>query len=189
MRYVGNLRNNTPFENERREKAVFPPGSSVPDMMRENADVMERDVPNNGGNNFMNNSTSMAENNQRPNREGEMNSSFPLKSGETLRREDLPTRGDARSLSPEYNSNMGFIYSRPQGASCGTRRALNDFLCEYMGKYITVEFLFGADTYVKKSGVLNEMGMNYIVLDINGVMTVCDLTDMKFINVSTNDLI
>lgn len=70
--------------------------------------------------------------------------------------------------------------------TCGPSVRLSDIMCMYAGKNIDVEFMFGADTYVKKSGILSGAGMNFIVLTDPETMqkTICDLTDMKFINIS-----
>ena len=74
------------------------------------------------------------------------------------------------------------------GMTCGTGMGLADIICMYAGKNIDAEFLFGADTYVKKSGILSGAGQNFIILTNpeTGLKTICGLSDMKFISLSGN---
>ena len=192
LRYVGNIRRGEDdYYNAPYDKAVFPPGSVVPDNVSEDSEMYNQPTDNIMNRNI-NNMTNDRDNNMR----------FPLNQGEVLKRNNMPentqnnnmpeniqkNRGMDADTNESYNANMGIAYRYPGNSGCSLSRPISDLLCEYMGKYITAEFMFGADTYVKKSGILKEMGMNYIVLDVNGVWVICDLTDVKFINISSNDL-
>ncbi len=183
MRYVGNIRRGEDdFYNAPYDKAVFPPGSIVPDNVSEDSEMYNQSTDNMMNRN-MNNIPDENGNNVR----------FPLNQGEVLKRNNMPENTQRNremdiDINERYNANMGIAYRYPGNSGCSPNRPISDLLCEYMGKYITAEFMFGADTYVKKSGILKEMGMNYIVLDVNGVWIICDLTDVKFINISSNDL-
>ena len=183
MRYVGNIRRGMDdYYNEPYDKAVFPPGSVVPENVSENSEMYNRQDNNMSSRNM----NEMSDENN-----GDIR--FPLNQGETLKRNNMPeNRLTSREMETDtverYNANMGIAYRKPAGGGCTLNRPITDLLCEYIGKYITAEFMFGADTYVKKSGILKEMGMNYIVMDVNGVWVICDLTDVKFINISSNDL-
>ena len=183
MRYVGNIRRGEDnYYNAQYDKAVFPPGSIVPDNVTEDAEMYNQSVDN-GMSRNMNNMMDESDNNIR----------FPLNQGEVLKRGNMPENTQRNremdvDTNERYNANMGIAYRYPGNSGCSLKRPISDLLCEYMGKYITAEFMFGSDTYVKKSGILKEMGMNYIVLDVNGVWVICDLTDVKFINISSNDL-
>ncbi len=52
-----------------------------------------------------------------------------------------------------------------------------------IGRFVVVEFLIGTSNTVTKSGVLYEVGLNYIVLydEAEGSYTVCDFYAIKFI--------
>lgn len=184
LRYVGNIRRGEDnFYNAPYDKAVFPPGGIVPDNVSE-----ESEMYNQSTDNMMNRNINNMQD------ENDNNIRFPLNQGEVLKRDNMPentqrNREIGVETNERYNANMGIAYKYPGNSGCSQRRPISDLLCEYMGKYITAEFMFGADTYVKKSGILKEMGMNYIVLDVNGVWVICDLTDAKFINISSDDLL
>jgi len=187
LRYVGNLRKeNGDYFNRQYDKAIFPPNSEIPDMVSENSQMYN---PMNSKNSYNENSN----NNDNIMRDENREVRFPLKNdenGNNLRdmNGNMMMDNHKMNMQTDYQHNMGVALRRPSGG-CMANRPLSDFLCSYMGKYITAEFLFGSDTYVKKTGILNGMGMNYIILDINGTTTVCDLTDAKFINISSDDLI
>ena len=52
-----------------------------------------------------------------------------------------------------------------------------------LGYYVECDFLIGTQTIVRRSGILYQVGMSYLVLydDINGYYTVCDFYSLKFI--------
>ena len=236
MRYVGNMRKNTAgnFSNQT-DKAVFPPGSIIPENMAEDA-VMYGQNPmmgqqqarqmqqNTGGaaeiTSANDNAAAHTRDNMTDNNEsihGLMDydgMEFPFSGGGVLRRVDSPDSNfigsveDPRGFSPanglggrpgmnegNMSENMsGNMSQRPmrpmQGAQgsmiCGPGVRLSDVMCMYSGKNVEIEFLFGADTYVKKSGIISGAGMNFVILTDPGTgrKTVCDLTDMKFVSIS-----
>lgn len=200
MRYVGSLKKeNNNYDNIRKEKAVFPPGSIIPGDMNELAESASHYNENNSG------KEQCGKNTVNDSRFSDGEALFPLKNNDNQSLEGECGEFSENSAGTYINSgsyageqlkppmsfqnNMGFIYENNSVKGCASNRSLNDFLCAYMGKYISAEFLFGADTYVKKSGILTATGMNYIVLNVNGNTVVCDMTDARFINISTDDLI
>ncbi len=62
---------------------------------------------------------------------------------------------------------------------------ITGYLCGHTGKYVRMEFLFGEQTHVDKTGVLREVGNNYVVMQEMGTdnMIVCPLNKIKFINI------
>lgn len=66
---------------------------------------------------------------------------------------------------------------------CGTY--ITSYLCSHVGSYIRIEFLFGEQTHVEKTGILYEVGKNYVVVREMGTntMVVCSLNKIKFINI------
>lgn len=62
---------------------------------------------------------------------------------------------------------------------------ITGYLCGHTGRYIRMEFLFGEQTHVEKTGILREVGRNYIVMQEMGTenMIVCPLDKIKFINI------
>jgi len=234
LRYVGNMKKSSAdnFSNQT-DKAVFPPGSIIPENMQDDA-VMYRQNPTMGQQQgFQTNQRQMQQNvrdaganenavahtrdnmsDNNPNLHGLMDyegMEFPFSSGGVLRRSDSPDSGfvgsveDPRGFSPanglggrpvmnegNMSGNMNQRPMRPMGGAhgpmiCGPSVRLSDIMCMYAGKNIEIEFLFGADTYVKKSGILSGAGMNFIILTDpqSGQRTICDLTDMKFVSIES----
>lgn len=156
MKYVGNLKkNNVFFENDGfdSQKAVFPPGSIIPDAVSENSQSFEEFKENFDG-------------------------------GELF--------GDIKSLKPDkgFSKPLYFGDEMPKNAAnvvsvCGGNKGMGDFLSMYIGKKVSAEFLFGADTYAKKTGTLIGSGLNFFVLKTEDEKEViCDLTDIKFITLA-----
>lgn len=58
------------------------------------------------------------------------------------------------------------------------------FLRTVVGKRVRVEFLLGTSIMVDKSGILEEVGISYIVLaEESGTRVMCDLYSIKFVNI------
>lgn len=233
MRYVGNMRKNMPVQPENRmDKAVFPPGSIIPEKMAEDA-VMYEQNPMTGQQGFQRDLMQQRKNVQ-PEAENALSTmntndtaaransenyrvdgdnlrglmdyegmEFPLPSGSVLRRYNDEERFTGSVEDPRNFSPANGLGGRPMDTNvnsltgmgrnplnntvpCGSNMRLSDIMCMYAGEHIDVEFMFGADTYVKKSGILSGAGMNFIVLTDAETMqkTICDLTDMKFVNIS-----
>lgn len=169
MRYIGSVKKNNYFENNginggineriyedenaekvypservQSEKAVFPPGSIIPDKVRESAENFEE-------------------------YKGNFDISELFGGGEVLSREREVQGGKTLKNGGVYEYN-------------GEKNLIGDFLRMHMGERVYAEFLFGADTYAKKSGILTGVGINYIIIRLDsGEDVLCDLTDIKFI--------
>ena len=59
------------------------------------------------------------------------------------------------------------------------------YLCQKIGSYLRVEFLFGENIHVEKTGVLKNVGKDFLVLTESGTDTeiVCSAKNIKFINI------
>ena len=77
-------------------------------------------------------------------------------------------------------SNMGADINR----SCGIMSA-SSFLCGHTGKMVRVEFLFGENTHVEKTGILQSVGKDFMVISEPGTNNsiVCSVKNVKFINI------
>ncbi len=62
---------------------------------------------------------------------------------------------------------------------------ITDYLCDKSGNYARVEFLFGENTHVEKTGVLESVGRDFVVLVEAGTGSriVCMAKNIKFINI------
>lgn len=62
---------------------------------------------------------------------------------------------------------------------------VSSYLCQNVGSYARVEFLFGENTHIEKTGVLESVGKDFIVLTESGTGTrlVCSSKHIKFINI------
>lgn len=70
----------------------------------------------------------------------------------------------------------------------GIAQRTNDvtaYLQNQKGKYIKVEFLFGENIHMEKTGTLEEVGKDYIAVRENGTnsIIVCSTNRIKFINI------
>lgn len=59
------------------------------------------------------------------------------------------------------------------------------YLRSIIGKRIRVTFLIGTDSLTDRTGILEEVGISYIVVrDVNsGVHTMCDIYSIKFVTI------
>ncbi len=91
----------------------------------------------------------------------------------------MPDR--ARNSFSVQNNNTNMPVS---GNNCGGAY-ISGYLCGQTGKYVRLEFLFGEQTHVEKTGILREVGRNYIVMQEMGTnnMVVSPLDKIKFINI------
>ena len=62
---------------------------------------------------------------------------------------------------------------------------VSDYLCSQAGNYARVEFMFGENTHIEKTGVLESVGRDFIVLAEagSGARVVCSVKNIKFINI------
>ncbi|KYH35153.1 hypothetical protein CLTEP_09730 [Clostridium tepidiprofundi DSM 19306] len=60
-----------------------------------------------------------------------------------------------------------------------------NWLIEQIGKYIKIEFLIGTSMLIDREGVLEEVGVNYIVIKESGTLDtlMCDMYSIKFVRV------
>lgn len=73
-----------------------------------------------------------------------------------------------------------------QGPPPATERGyIPYYLTSNLGKSVRAEFIIGTNQYVDKTGILNEVGINYFVLEDVGSRThiMCDLYSVKFVTV------
>ncbi|MBR5615061.1 MAG: hypothetical protein IKW64_07200 [Clostridia bacterium] len=63
--------------------------------------------------------------------------------------------------------------------------AVSNYLFGQIGKLIRVEFLFGENTHIEKTGVLQSVGKDFMVISETGTNNsiVCSVKNIKFINV------
>lgn len=68
--------------------------------------------------------------------------------------------------------------------NCGMNSA-SSYLCQRIGNYAKVEFLFGENTHIEKTGILDSVGKDFIVLTEAGTGTqvLCSVKNIKFINI------
>ncbi|HEY8891285.1 MAG TPA: alginate lyase [Clostridium sp.] len=57
-----------------------------------------------------------------------------------------------------------------------------------IGKYIKIEFLIGSNIFIDREGVLQEVGISYIVIKESGTndLVMCDIYSIKFVRVFDN---
>ncbi|MCB2295652.1 hypothetical protein LGK95_19435 [Clostridium algoriphilum] len=57
-----------------------------------------------------------------------------------------------------------------------------------IGKYIKIEFLIGSNMFIDREGVLQEVGISYIVIKESGTndLVMCDIYSIKFVRVFDN---
>lgn len=87
----------------------------------------------------------------------------------------------------EQTQIMGYMTGPPQPlsrADCG-KTEVSAYLCQSIGNYAKVEFLFGENVHVEKTGVMENVGKDFIVLSETGTGTkiVSSLKNIKFINI------
>lgn len=60
------------------------------------------------------------------------------------------------------------------------------FLREQIGKLIRVEFLIGTNNLTDRTGILEDVGVSYILLRSieSGNLVYCDLYSIKFVNIT-----
>ncbi|MBQ2932703.1 MAG: hypothetical protein IJE62_07715 [Clostridia bacterium] len=94
---------------------------------------------------------------------------------------DSPHSRDEQTPIMGYMTQPGQSLSRPD---CG-KTEVSSYLCQSIGSYAKVEFLFGENVHVEKTGVMENVGKDFIVLSEAGTGTkiVSSLKNIKFINI------
>lgn len=77
--------------------------------------------------------------------------------------------------------------TEPMMSSGGCFDALNvnGYLCNHIKKYVKIEFVFGEQTHVEKTGILRDVGRNFVVIREMGTNNdvVCSINKIKFITI------
>ena len=62
------------------------------------------------------------------------------------------------------------------------------FLREHLGKLVRVEFLIGTNNLVDRVGILEDVGVSYILLRSieSNTLVYCDIYSIKFVTISDN---
>ncbi len=82
---------------------------------------------------------------------------------------------------------MGF--PNPQDSmmsgGCMNSVSVNGYLCGHTGKYVKIEFIFGEQTHIEKTGILRSVGQNFVVVREMGSENdiVCAINKIKFITI------
>ena len=59
-----------------------------------------------------------------------------------------------------------------------------NYLKRFIGKKVSIDFLVGTNKWVHKTGVLKDVGPDYVAfVNPNGLTTIADLFSIKFIDV------
>ncbi len=113
--------------------------------------------------------------------------------GNMIRDNNTMVRDDNVPIKDDNTQIMGYMPDFPpmprQGRGAIQRHDCSkvdvaSYLCGNAGSYARVEFLFGENTHVEKTGVLESVGRDFIVLTEAGTGTqiVSSLKNIKFIN-------
>lgn len=71
-------------------------------------------------------------------------------------------------------------------ATVNNQGYIQAYLQGQVGKFVRIEFLIGTNITTDRSGVLSEVGINYIVLtDASGAKVMCDLYAIKFVTTAS----
>lgn len=62
------------------------------------------------------------------------------------------------------------------------------FLREHLGKLVRIEFLIGTNNLVDRVGILEDVGVSYILLRSieSNTLVYCDIYSIKFVTISDN---
>ena len=92
-------------------------------------------------------------------------------------------RMDVSGTLPGLGVNPNTSQGEPVFTNPGYIQA---YLRTQIGRFVRVEFLLGTNLLADKSGLLREVGINYIVLeDASRDLIMCDLYSIKFVTTST----
>lgn len=180
-RYGSNKRNpNPPWPNEQ-SVVVVPPGVNAAAIGKMDAEVrntldeekitvIDKSEIIHNSEEILNSEKSEMENSQSfEERERPLKTYIPDTS---MRNSDLVRNNPVSSMGTGVNQ------------SCGVMSA-SSFLCGHTGKMVRVEFLFGENTHVEKTGILQSVGKDFMVISEPGTNNsiVCSVKNIKFINI------
>ncbi|HEY8803940.1 MAG TPA: hypothetical protein VIM42_02325 [Clostridium sp.] len=80
-------------------------------------------------------------------------------------------------------------YEVAPGSPIVNNRLYNQgWLITQIGKYIKIEFLIGSNMWIDREGILQEVGISYIVIKETGTndILMCDIYSIKFVRVFDN---
>ncbi len=97
-----------------------------------------------------------------------------------FRENNMPIMGFMQEDRLRPQNSLGNL----QSPIC-TKTDVASYLCQKVGRYARVEFLFGENTHVEKTGILESVGKDFIVLTESGTgsQVVCSSKNIKFINI------
>lgn len=98
-----------------------------------------------------------------------------------IRRDPIMGNMPDRQMQPNIqrqNNNMTI------GGMCGNM-GVAGYLCGQTGKHVKLEFLFGENTHMEKTGILRQVGKDFVAIQENGTnnIIVCATNKIKFINI------
>ena len=180
-RYGSNKRNpNPPWPNEQ-SVVVVPPGVNAAAIGK--MDIETRNMPDEEKITVTDKSEMVHNSEEILNTEKsevEISESFeernrPLKTyipDTSVRNSDLARNNSMTNMDTDINR------------SCGIMSA-SSFLCGHTGKMVKVEFLFGENTHIEKTGILQSVGKDFMVISEPGTNNsiVCSVKNVKFINI------
>lgn len=168
MRKFGNNKKNPnpPWPNQA-SMVVVPPGSNATAVGMEGQRVYEMTEEE------------MRERNGAPDMTSNTGSIVNEESERELRRD--PIMGNLQSGTFRQRGNL---LGMQNGSFCGNM-GVNGYLCGQVGKYVKLEFLFGENTHMEKTGRLREVGKDFVAIQENGTrnIIVCSISKIKFINI------
>lgn len=167
MRKFGSVKKNPnpPWPNQQ-SAVIVPPGSNTNavGLAGQKAYEMPRDMMDKPMQNSANNSVTFEEDERGVRRD-------PIMGNMTVRQ-------TPQNMQRQSNNNMSI------GGMCGNMGVTN-YLCGQIGKYVKLEFLFGENTHMEKTGILRQVGKDFVAIQENGTnnIIVCATNKIKFINI------
>ena len=167
MRKFGSVKKNPnpPWPNQQ-SAIIVPPGSNTNavGLAGQKAYEMPRDMMEKSVQNPSNNAVQFEEDERGIRRE-------PIMGNMTVRK-------TTQNMQRQNNNNMSL------GGMCGNM-GVSSYLCGQTGKYVKLEFLFGENTHMEKTGILRQVGKDFVAIQENGTnnIIVCATNKIKFINI------
>ena len=180
-RYGSNKRNpNPPWPNEQ-SVVVVPPGVSAAAIGSMNAETRnmpdEEKITVTDKSEIIHNNNEISDNEKTEiaNSESFEDRDRPLKTyipDTSMRNSDLVRNPPVSGMGTAVNGSCGIL-------------SASSFLCGHTGKMVRVEFLFGENTHVEKTGILQSVGKDFMVISEPGTNNsiVCSVKNVKFINI------
>ncbi len=104
---------------------------------------------------------------------------------------ELETVHERDGLLPimDYMTESGMSMPSKSNINIHNKKCSNmtvsEYLCDKTGNYARVEFMFGENTHIEKTGILENVGKDFVVLTEAGTGSriVCSSKNIKFINI------